>query len=57
MGAAESVRRRPGSLDREDEEVAGVVIGGIQQRVRQFVLGRPPLDVDVFRAPRPGGQP
>jgi hypothetical protein len=57
MGAAESVRGRRGPLDREDEEVAGIVLGGVEKRVGQFVLLRPPLDVDVFGAPRPRGQP
>jgi len=55
--AAEAILGHAGPLDREGEEVAGVVARRVKQRVEQLLLAGTPLDVDVFRAPRPRGQP
>lgn len=56
MTAAEAILGRTGSLNREPEEVIGVMAGGVEQRLEQLLLVGPPLDVDVLRGPRPHGE-
>jgi len=48
--------RCAGSLDDEHEVVAGVVFGGVDERVQQFLLVGSPVDVDVLRRPSASGE-